>query len=132
MFEDSFYTIVMGIAITILILVLTYIGIIMTYYKAKTTYPPVAATCPDYWQVTTDGSSCYIPVSGSKNLGLDTSTSPYSSASGYVTSGTSGGAYINFNDPGWKISGVTPICAKSQWANANGIVWDGITNYNAC
>jgi hypothetical protein len=129
MFEDSFYTIVMGIAIVVLILVLTYIGIVMTYYKSKTNYPPVSATCPDYWSVATDGSSCIIPV-GKKNAG---NASGYSTAPGYVAVGSGGtGSLINFNDPGWKTSGVTPICAKSQWANQNNIVWDGVSNYSAC
>jgi len=38
---------------------------------------------------------------------------------------------IDFNDKGWMMKG-TEICSKKQWANTNGIVWDGVTNYNDC
>jgi len=43
---------------------------------------------------------------------------------------------LNGNDASWNalpgLSGLTPKCAKKQWANNYGIEWDGITNYNGC
>ena len=35
--------------------------------------------------------------------------------------------FIDFSDPKWK-----GICDKKKWANENGIVWDGVSNYNSC
>ena len=35
--------------------------------------------------------------------------------------------YIDFSDSKW-----TGECDKRKWANENGIVWDGISNYNSC
>ena len=45
---------------------------------------------------------------------------------------------LNGNDDTWNAiygnayASMTPICAKRKWANDNGIIWDGITNYNGC
>lgn len=129
--EESFYTIVASIAVVMLILVLTYIGIVMVYYKGKTSYPPVAATCPEYWKVGEEGK-CYIPSTGEKNAGslYAADATPISNIPGYGS--TSNGNYINFQDAGWARSGKTQICAQSQWANSKQIVWDGVTNFNGC
>ena len=45
---------------------------------------------------------------------------------------------MNGNDASWNkiysnsYAGLTARCAKRKWAIDNGIVWDGITNYNGC
>ena len=45
---------------------------------------------------------------------------------------------MNNNDASWNTiysntyAGLTARCAKRKWAIENGIVWDGITNYNGC
>jgi hypothetical protein len=41
---------------------------------------------------------------------------------------------LNDNDSGWGnlAPGKTTRCAQKSWAIQNGIVWDGVTNYNAC
>lgn len=46
---------------------------------------------------------------------------------------------MNGNDASWNTiyggnsyAGLTARCAKRKWAIDNGIVWDGITNYNGC
>jgi hypothetical protein len=45
---------------------------------------------------------------------------------------------MNGNDASWNTiyddayTGLTARCAKRKWAIDNGIVWDGITNYNGC
>ena len=45
---------------------------------------------------------------------------------------------MNGNDASWNsiygnsYTGLTARCAKRKWAIDNGIVWDGITNYNGC
>ena len=134
---DVFYTTVLAIALVILILILTYIGIIMLYYKPKQTFPPSLATCPDYWQVylnaNGDSSGCIVPRgTPSINTGIATEQS-YMNAPGYKGAGTSlGQPYINFNDTTWNTGGKPPICNQKVWANRNQIVWDGVTNYNGC
>lgn len=110
----NFYNIVLITAVVILILVLTYIGIRM--YRATSTaiFPPAVAACPDRWQQTTDGK-CIIP-----NTIPSTMTAPGIDPA----KGT-----INFNDPKWNAT-QSAICAQKAWANTNGIVWDGVSNYN--
>jgi hypothetical protein len=41
---------------------------------------------------------------------------------------------LNGNDASWNTlyPSLTPRCAKRKWAINNGIVWDGVTNYNGC
>jgi len=38
---------------------------------------------------------------------------------------------IDFNNKGWMMKG-TEMCSKKKWANSNGIIWDGVSNYNDC
>jgi len=136
---DIFYIVVISIAAVLLILILTYIGILMKQTKgANTAYPPVQATCPDYWDYITDTSSCVIPSSTEKNVGsiygnvnanrplILNSTNTF----GLKTSGTN--AVIKFTDSGWISKGKSAVCGQRDWANTYGIVWDGVSNYNGC
>lgn len=133
----SFYSTVLIVALVILILFLTYIGIIIMYYKPKQNFPPSVADCPDYWQVylNKDGdiSGCIIPSgTSSMNNGI-ANTESYMKAKGYNGAGTSlGQPYINFNDVSWEYSGKKALCNQKAWANTNQIVWDGVTNFNGC
>jgi hypothetical protein len=137
---DKYYVIVLSIAIILLILLLTYIGILMTNSVANdkaNLFPPIANTCPDYWSISvTDSSACVIPNFGARNVGiaydstgkLNTSVS---SAKGYGVENSS--QYkINFNDVNWASAGKVAICAQKDWANKNNILWDGVSNYNGC
>jgi len=152
---DSFYTIVLSIAVVILILILTYIGVIMSYNNGAGTFPPQYSMCPDYWNVSSvDSNSCLIPTDVThKNIGpiskksdgkllsslydsagkllLNKSNTPGIYCDGTSCSGNKLNA-INFGDAGWTKSGISPVCAKRTWANNFGIVWDGISNYNSC
>jgi len=123
---DSFYTIVLTIALFLLIIILTYVGIQMTNRTSNVSvYPPSAQPCPDYWLQSADPTKpgCVIPPVGQKN-----------------TSGTLGSEntpgfknnVINFNDPKWSDNGATATCNQSTWASKNGIQWDGVSNYNGC
>jgi hypothetical protein len=38
---------------------------------------------------------------------------------------------VNFTDMGWSSYG-DPYCAIKQWANINGVNWDGMVSYNKC
>jgi hypothetical protein len=51
--------------------------------------------------------------------------------------GTSSGlkALLKLNDSntiGALYPAISDRCSKKQWAQNNGVVWDGVTNYNAC
>jgi hypothetical protein len=135
---EAFYIIVLSIAIILLILVLTYVGIQMTSANSatkKSTFPPQASSCPDYWQsVTTDTSSCLIPTKNSQNVGkiYDASNGSLllnsSTTYGLNTMSNS----INFANSRWATGGVNTICAQKSWANQYGLMWDGVSNYNSC
>jgi len=124
---DIFYVIVPSIAIIILILILTYIGIQMVNKKSasgKNEFPPQYATCPDYWQLNNEGK-CVMPTTGSRNS--VTGTLSASNTPGYNS--TEG--IIDFNNSGWSATG-SSICKQKMWANSNNVTWDGVSNYNAC
>lgn len=131
---DIFYIIVLSIAAVLLILILTYIGLLMKSPKAATSsFPPTINTCPDYWSIGTDPSSCAIPSSGSKNQG-----SIYDNTFKLIlTPKNTPGINLTNNDivlshEGWTAGGASTICAQKKWANQYGIQWDGVSNYNGC
>lgn len=123
---DSFYVIVLTVALFLLIVILTYIGIQMTNRSSNVSvYPPSAQPCPDYWLQSLDPTKpgCIIPPVGQTN-----------------TSGTLGkdntpgfnNNVVNFSDPKWSNNGATSTCYQKDWANKNSIQWDGISNFNGC
>ena len=122
--EFGFYNIVLITAVVILILTLTYIGIQMRRKVKNTVWPPMVAACPDYWEQSLDGKGCIVPNSTEKNSGNKVS----SSTQGFYIDDY-GNQCIDFNNPAWKGKG-DPTCAKQKWATTNGVVWDGVTNYN--
>jgi len=139
---EAFYWIVLTIAVVFLILILTFIGILMTRPKtgdgAGVAYPPVTTTCPDYWTV--DGSSCVIPAITGINVGSLYGSSSAGSISNKATKGgtatlpglSSDNKSINFNDKGWSGLGSTSLCGQKAWANSFNVMWDGVSNYNSC
>jgi hypothetical protein len=137
---DSFYIIVLSVAVGILIILLTFIGIGLRKNGGFGTsqggaWPPIESTCPDYWMIDpSDKKSCVIPPidqsnpdkvprnTGSiyKNNSID---SGFSSATrGFDASNKK----IDFTDPYYT------ACNKQSWAKKWGIYWDGYTNYNGC
>ena len=146
---DVFYTVVVIIAVIIMILALTYIGILISQKTIGANivgYPPIATTCPDNWEAmeTTAGNIvCKIPTTEMKNVGAlyDTNnvlvtgitgdtTNNTSPTSGYGTQGDD--KYIDFNDPLWSSTTEITTCAKKTWADTYNIQWDGVTNYTLC
>jgi hypothetical protein len=134
---EMFHVIVLTVALVILILLLTFIGIIMSKNRTSQAYPPAYNTCPDYWAVATDGSNCVIPNFNGINTGTLYTSGGILNSSVYSTFGfnsptdpkTNKTTYqINFTDPSWKGS----VCNQKAWATNNNIVWDGISNYNSC
>lgn len=137
---ESFYWIVLVIAIVALIGSLTYVGILMTFYTTKnTTYPPVAASCPDFWNISST-NECMIPTwdeGNGRNIGsLYTVTLSGATNTAAVTTTDTPGlssdkTSINVADSVWGVNALG-TCAKQRWANQYGIVWDGVSNYNSC
>jgi hypothetical protein len=125
---ESFYIIVLIIAIVCLIIMLTVFGILMKRDKTSVVFPPSYSVCPDYWSV--DGSNCIIPTNNI-NTGNPSPVTNWQTTNGYVVS-SKGTPEINFNDPAWSNNGLSATCNQKKWANINGILWSGISNYNGC
>jgi len=132
----NFYSIVLSIAILLLILILTYVGLTMkNTSNSKVVFPPVEAKCPDYWDYA--GNACVIPTVGSVNVGsvYDVNgTILLNDVTTYGLTGNSlvGNSYIDFTNPAWNSQGLSGVCQKQKWASLYGIQWDGVSNYNSC
>jgi len=119
---DIFYIVVSSIAIILLILILTVIGIMMKSQNAITNYPPYQSQCPDYWGVNADGT-CQQPASDNRINNLPTS---YRAASDDTlnkakTSGPTIGPYtFDFSK--------NSICDNMAWTKRWSIQWDGVSN----
>lgn len=134
---EIFYIIVLSVAIALLVLVLTVIGIMLSKRTVNLAYPPSYNTCPDYWAISTDGSNCIIPTyQSSLNIGGLYNSNGVLNPSVLATPGY--GIYtdpstnmvsnfINFANSGW-----AGVCSQKTWANQNNVVWDGVSNYNSC
>ena len=135
---EQFYVIVITIAIVLLILALTYIGVFLIGDDTtQVTFPPHSNQCPDYWEVNGDGH-CIIPTNG---INLGTATSP----TGFEKLKNIGTVQNPNMVRDTAYTGIQPdltntnipfenrtICEKKQWANTFKIEWDGVTNYNKC
>lgn len=128
---ESFHTIVLTIAVIILILVLTVIGIMMTNKTYDSSvYPPTTNECPDYWTANTVAKTC--TYTSGKNTG-EGGLTPAFTSSGNTTNGLNAGSNtVDFNNAGWSSNGGTKLCNQKDWAIKYGISWDGVANYNGC
>ena len=68
---ETFYLTVLIIATIVLILLLIFIGILLSKGNENLAYPPNYGTCPDYWKYDIDKQKCIIPENkpGAINLG---------------------------------------------------------------
>ena len=128
---NSFQIIVLGIAVSLLIIILAVIGVIMVNNSNNLIFPPNSLPCPNYWQLNSDGT-CNIPISSTSastavNIGSFDTAKTTTTPGFDKTKNT-----INFSDNGWGANSSSATCAKKAWANSAGILWDGITNYNGC
>jgi len=134
---EPFYLIALSIALIALIIILTYVGMQMSYYRDKdTTYPPVVSSCPDFWKVSEDEpTKCVIPnadANGVQNIGSMYGANNEILLNSNNTPGLNlQKKSVDFTSSDWGIGG-NAICKKQVWANQNGLVWDGVTNYNSC
>ena len=109
--------IVVAMAVVLLILCLTGVGILMGYQNANLTFPPSQNTCPDGW--TAVGTSCTVPTAyASSTTGL--------SAPVFTVPAASAGNAGTIDLSTWA------ICDKKKWANKFNINWDGVSNYTKC
>ena len=135
---ELFHVVVLSVALVVLILLLTFIGILMSRNKSgeAVTFPPTYNTCPDYWSISQDGSGCVIPsYESSLNIGNIYSTGGQLNSAAQGTFGFKSVKdpknkvinMIDFNNSNWKGQ-----CSIKKWTADNNIVWDGISNYNSC
>jgi hypothetical protein len=126
---EQFYIITITVAVVLLILILTYIGVYVMGGSDNTPYPPESLQCPDYWEKS--GADCKIPGASTTNAGTrDNSGDLENTPSGvpYISD-----SILSGDDASWQTSdGLSAKCAKKIWANNNNVVWDGISNYNSC
>jgi hypothetical protein len=139
---DSFYLTVASIAVIILILMLTYVGVLLYYTKTSDTFPPMRNQCPDYWELT-DSNKCVFPAnSASKNRGslksdattpalINLTTEPRLKD---VVVASGGKSHFDMNSEVWNnlYGKKGELCNKKYWANLNNISWDGVSNSNEC
>jgi hypothetical protein len=106
----TFQKSVTTVSIIILIIALCFIGIALYRQKYNSTYPPVIANCPDYWDVS--GNLCV----NSMNLGNTTKNC---------------GGPMDFTTAQWNNN--SSKCQKYQWAKGCNLTWDGISdNVDLC
>jgi len=122
---DKFYTVTIIVAFVILVIALIGLGILLQNQDAATEFPPKQNQCPDHWTVS--GEYCKWETDNF-NLGdlstNDTTGKIYSISGDYVEHST--------DQNGIKFKSNVLRCDKKKWANSNGIIWDGISNYNQC
>ena len=147
-----FYLMVIIVFLVILILSLTFIGVMMRTGTQTQKFPPNISQCPDMW--IPDGSFCHFNgvnygtygVSSTNKRILTENNKPYSYTENnkppldnpvpfftyggdreYIKSTT-----IDSFDPKWSSQGLSTKCSKKKWANKYGIQWTGISQNNEC
>lgn len=127
----NFYLLVSGIALLILIIVLTTIGLLAKNSEYSGQFPPNAAQCPDYWQM--DGSMCIVPMHEKE---LNAGKQPYANPVGFEYIDHNGKKAIDFKDSVWTQdllpNDANNNCGLTAWANLNNILWDGVSNSSLC
>ena len=132
---ESFYRIVLLVALVSLVIFLTFIGLMMRNDSNISIFPPQSSACPDYWVGDASGN-CFMPQQKSftdKTIVLNTGKANSSILSDKTLAPYSlDGQSFSTTNTLWSSKGETIICAQKNWANNNNIVWDGVSNYNKC
>ena len=114
-----FNKIVLTIAIVLLCISLTVLGVFLSKSMFEDSYPPITSDCPDYWDV-------------SNNLNGDIICNNVST----INKGRGDSLCNNYPVDEFEAGGsgkYDVICEKYKWAKKCNITWDGITNNNkAC
>jgi hypothetical protein len=120
---NAFNTIVLTVAVIFLILILTAVGVMMLYTSNNNmVYPPTSSTCPDYWTYNAAG----------KCVSKGTNDSTVADSNNGPVSGNSGNWTLDPADSYFTKNGISKTCGQKRWAVTNGVVWDGVSNYNKC
>jgi len=130
---DSFYTIVLFVALAMLLIILIGLGMMLQSQNKSIAFPLYATQCPDGWAL--DGSNCTVPLGNhpnfpkkkdiSRNELMMTDLSDSIVYSGSSKLYTVTGSNLNFNPIG-------TTCQKRLWTNDYSVSWDGVSNYNKC
>lgn len=108
----NFYKIIPIIAIVLLLICLSAVGVALNYTSQDVVFPPNISDCPDFF-VKNNNNECV----NKKNLGKD---DPQKCTDVDFDSED------KYKNPGMgKLSG---ICEKKKWANDCKVNWDGVTN----
>ena len=107
----GFQKTVLLIAIIILIIALVIIGMAL-FYSNTSVWPPIVASCPDYWTI--DGSGNNTTCTNVRDLG----TCPAQPGSKHLTMNFNAAPYVGTNG----------TCARYKWENSCNLAWDGV-NY---
>jgi hypothetical protein len=158
---DNFEKIVMGIALVLLILALTVMGISMAKHNGTR---PVPAACPDFWYssyyepcsaspngccpdgvtaANDDGSSCNATpcnlttngccADGVTAMPDDSSKCPVAASKCYNIHELGENTVVSADFTSDMYMGTQGLCNKQTWAKTNGLNWDGVSNVpNAC
>ena len=114
----SFQMMILMTAMVILCFMLLIVGVLLYSRKYDDAFPPVEASCPDYWEYSYDydemSQQKKAYCKNVKNLGNCPNQEK-----------------MNFNSSEW--NGTDGRCNKQKWARKCDLSWDGITNdNNAC
>lgn len=123
---DSFYTIVVCVALALLVLFLIVMGIMLQKQDDDKPFPAYETECPDGWEV--NNGTCVVPATTHPNYPKNNVMDTYSGADKLYTSDfdpIAVGAGLTFNTGASK-------CDKQKWTSATQVTWDGISNYNKC
>ena len=133
---------ILSIAICILFFFISYM--ILFYKYDHNTYPPNTNPCPDFWELQKDGTCLindsnigFIPkvqitqfnqTGGHRVNAYSMENIPY----GYQVQNNPD--IVDFTDVNWSTynGAQSRNCALKAWSNKNGIIWDGIHNFNGC
>lgn len=144
---ELFYIIVSVVTVVILILLLTFVGLMMRNGKKTQQFPPNVEQCPDMW--IPDGSYChfngvnngtyvisddkkYLSKNGTKCAGgFEPNVAPFF-VNGGSTSLLQNSTTIEPANSKWSTTGVSAICQQNEWATKYGIQWSGISQLNNC
>jgi len=118
-----YYTAVLIIATILLVIALTMVGITIVARGSKTAFPEFQNSCPDFW--TLSGTVC-SPSSAINTPNLNQIDITKTEHKGVVIADNQIKS-VDISPTNW-----VSICDKTQWATANKILWDGVSNYNSC
>lgn len=110
----DFNKMVLIIATVVLVIVLVFLGVLITKSLNDQSYPPIISDCPDYWDVAYDANENIVCSNSTKvNRGRN-------NCDGYNID--------LFTQRGTNIEDI--MCEKYKWAKKCNVIWDGITNNN--